>query len=87
MDVKCSRAGGRTQPPHADGPETEVAAVKGAFHFVVVDLQAGKDTQRILADLNKCVDGGEGGGGGPGYGSWESCAEVKASQIPGPEAR
>jgi UTP-glucose-1-phosphate uridylyltransferase/galactokinase len=39
-----------------DGDRVDVAevAVGGDFHFVIVDLCAGKDTREILSKLNKC---------------------------------
>jgi galactokinase len=38
----------------ADALEVEPLAPRGRVHLLVVDLRAGKDTRRILADLNAC---------------------------------
>ncbi len=40
-----------------DDPEVQALAVGGRLHLVIVDLCAGKDTRRILADLNLCFAG------------------------------
>ena len=37
-----------------DNLDVEPLIVGGEIHMVIVDLRAGKDTQRILADLNRC---------------------------------
>jgi galactokinase len=37
-----------------DALEVEPLAPGGPFHLLVVDLRSGKDTRRILADLNAC---------------------------------
>jgi mevalonate kinase len=44
-----------------DGLEVEPLAVTGSFHLLVVDLGRGKDTRRILADLNACYPDTPGG--------------------------
>jgi len=53
MDQGCA-FGRRPIMMTFDGDEMEVKElpIEGIFHLVVVDLQAEKDTQRILADLN-----------------------------------
>jgi galactokinase len=38
----------------ADALEVEPLVPRGRVHLLVVDLRAGKDTRRILADLNAC---------------------------------
>jgi galactokinase len=41
---------------HFDGDRVDVEPLEpgGAFHLLIVDLRRGKDTRRILADLNAC---------------------------------
>jgi len=55
MDLACAY-GRRTTLLGFDGARFTVApvAVGGPLHLLVVDLCAGKDTRRILADLNAC---------------------------------
>ena len=55
MDQVCAY-GRRTLFLTFDGPalDVETLAPGDAFHFLVVDLRRGKDTRRILADLNAC---------------------------------
>ncbi len=55
MDQVCA-FGRRVTSVAFDGDELEVEIVEpGAeLHFLVVDLRRGKDTRRILADLNAC---------------------------------
>jgi galactokinase len=55
MDQICA-FGRRVSWMRFDGDAVDVAPVEpgGTFHFLVVDLRRGKDTRRILADLNAC---------------------------------
>jgi len=45
-----------------DGNDLDVEVVEpgAAFHFLIVDLRRGKDTRRILSDLNACFPDTEG---------------------------
>ncbi len=43
-----------------DHLDVEPLTIGGAFHLLVVDLCAYKDTRRILADLHAAVEGGDG---------------------------
>ena len=51
---QCCAYGPRCVVMHFDGSSmrAQPAPLGGTFHFVVADLCAGKDTKRILADLN-----------------------------------
>ncbi len=55
MDQVCAY-GRRVSHLRFDGDALAVDAVEpgGVFHLLVVDLRRGKDTRRILADLNAC---------------------------------
>ncbi len=55
MDQVCA-FGRRVTSLHFDAEafEVEPIAPAGAFHLLVIDLQRGKDTRRILSDLNAC---------------------------------
>ncbi|MBN1578181.1 MAG: hypothetical protein JW913_16595 [Chitinispirillaceae bacterium] len=55
MDQGCAY-GNRPVMMTFDGDRVDVTevAVGGDFHFVIVDLRAGKDTREILSKLNKC---------------------------------
>jgi galactokinase len=55
MDQVCA-FGRRVTALHFDGDrfEVEPLAVGAELHLLVVDLRRGKDTRRILADLNAC---------------------------------
>jgi len=55
MDQVCAY-GRRVTFLTFDGPDFDVEplAVGGPLHLLVVDLRRGKDTRRILADLNAC---------------------------------
>lgn len=55
MDQGCA-FGSRPILMTFDGDRTDVTelAVKGDLHFVMVDLQAQKDTKEILSQLNRC---------------------------------
>ena len=55
MDQGCAY-GDRPIMMTFDGDRVDVAevAVGGDFHFVIIDLCAGKDTREILSKLNKC---------------------------------
>ena len=55
LDQACAFG---VKPVHMtfDGSEVNVQPIKlgGVFYWVIADLKAGKDTVRILSDLNKC---------------------------------
>ncbi len=55
LDQACAFG---VKPVHMtfDGGEVSVSPIKlgGTFYWVIADLKAGKDTVRILSDLNKC---------------------------------
>lgn len=55
MDQGCAY-GNRPVMMTFDGDRVDVTevAVGGDFHFVIIDLCAGKDTREILSKLNKC---------------------------------
>ena len=55
MDQVCAH-GRRVTALCFDGDDLEVGEVPpgGTFHLLVLDLRRGKDTRRILADLNAC---------------------------------
>jgi len=55
MDQGCAY-GDRPVMMTFDGDRVDVkeVAIGGSFHFVIIDLCAGKDTREILSKLNKC---------------------------------
>ena len=61
MDQICAY-GQRAVAMHIDGSALrfEPVACGGAFHLLIVDLCRGKDTRKILADLNACFPAAQG---------------------------
>ncbi len=61
MDQVCAY-GRRVTALHFDAEALEIdeVSVGGPLHLLIVDLRRGKDTRRILADLNACFPDAEG---------------------------